>query len=98
VIDDAFRRAEFEPRVEMEMGSPDAMCQLVIVGIGVSVLPQPLVEQDIKRGRLVEIGLSRFRARRTLGFATATSGGGSAAADAFMATTDDLFSARAKRG
>jgi len=97
VIDQALRTAGVEPRVAMEMGSPEAMRRLVEVGMGYAVLPERLVAASEPAGRLRTLTLPRFRARRTLGFAHADDRALSPSADAFMAHTFDALSQRAKR-
>jgi DNA-binding transcriptional LysR family regulator len=46
------RQISFEPRVVVN--SLDAVCQLAIAGLGLATPPAFLVEDDIRRGRLVE--------------------------------------------
>jgi len=84
-IDRALEGAGATPRVEMEMGSPEAMRRLVEVGLGVSVLPAALVAEAVTGGRLVRLRLPRFRPTRRLGFAIAEGRPLAPAAEAFRA-------------
>jgi DNA-binding transcriptional LysR family regulator len=97
VVDRALRDAGVEPRVEMEMGSPEAMRRLVEVGIGYAVLPERLVAAGIGAGSLQRLKLPRFRARRTLGFAHAQARALAPAAEAFMQHAFSELRSRAGR-
>ena len=96
-IDRALEGVGATPAVDMEMGNPEAMKRLVEVGIGFSVLPERLVRDEVRRGRLVVLEVPRFRATRTLGFAHTRGRPIPPAAQAFMELTLDRFAGRAKR-
>lgn len=93
VIDDALADIGVAPRVDMEMGAPDAMKRLVEVGLGFSLLPENLVRADIRRGRLVTFDVRGLAVARTLGFVRSESTPATPAADAFR----DMAFARLKR-
>ena len=84
MIDRALADLGAAPRVEMELGTPEAMKRLVEVGLGFAVLPERLVRDELRRGRLALLPVRGLRVTRALGFAAAPSRPLTPAAQAFM--------------
>ena len=55
------------PRVTMTTDSPEAIRNLAAAGLGIAILPEKLVRDDIGRGTLVEIRIKGLVFERTLG-------------------------------
>jgi DNA-binding transcriptional LysR family regulator len=55
------------PRVTMTTDSPEAIRNLAAAGLGIAILPEKLVRDDIGRGALVEIRIKGLVFKRTLG-------------------------------
>jgi len=55
------------PRVTMTTDSPEAIRNLAAAGLGMAILPERVVRDDIERGALVEIAIRTLAFERTLG-------------------------------
>jgi len=62
-----FRRAGLEPRVAMEVSSPEAMKQLVLLGLGIAPFSRSQAAAEIRSGRLVRLRVQGFRCFRRSG-------------------------------
>ena len=67
LVEKAVSAAGFEIRPMMEIGRPSVMVSLVEAGLGISVLPESLVEGLHAAGRLHRVHPRRFRVERRLG-------------------------------
>jgi DNA-binding transcriptional LysR family regulator len=67
IIEAALAAHGVAPRVTMTTDSPEAIRSLAGAGLGIAILPERLVRDDIKRGRLVEIRIKGLAFERTLG-------------------------------
>ncbi|MBD3235697.1 MAG: LysR family transcriptional regulator [Candidatus Eisenbacteria bacterium] len=63
----SFRVAGLEPRVAMEVSSPEAMKQLVALGLGIAPLSRALVADELAERRLVRLRAPEFRCLRRSG-------------------------------
>lgn len=66
-VDALFREHGMEPRVAMEMSSPEAIKRLVEVGLGLGVLPERSVTSEVRAGSLVALPVRDGRLDRVLG-------------------------------
>jgi DNA-binding transcriptional LysR family regulator len=62
-----FRVRGLEPRIAMEVSSPEAMKQLVLLGLGVAPFSRSQVAGELKSGRLVRLRVTGFRCWRRSG-------------------------------
>lgn len=67
IVAASFRVAGLEPRVAMEVSSPEAMKQLVALGLGIAPLSRALVATELAEGRLVRLRAPEFRCWRRSG-------------------------------
>jgi DNA-binding transcriptional LysR family regulator len=67
IIEDVFQGLGLTLRATMEVSSPEAIKRLTEAGLGVSVLPLPVVKSEIRRGVLKMIPSGRVRFSRILG-------------------------------
>jgi DNA-binding transcriptional LysR family regulator len=67
MVDAVFRVHGFEPHVAMEVSSPEAMKQLVALGLGIAPLSRSLIAEEIAQGRLVRLRVPEFRCWRRSG-------------------------------
>ncbi|MFH1277482.1 MAG: LysR family transcriptional regulator [Candidatus Eisenbacteria bacterium] len=66
-VDRAFAIRGIEPRVAMEISSPEAIKKLVEVGLGFSFLPARSVRAEIRAGRVASPALTGMRLDRKIG-------------------------------
>ncbi|MEZ5063701.1 MAG: LysR family transcriptional regulator [bacterium] len=83
-VDALFREHGEEPRIAMEMSSPEAIKRLVEVGLGVGVLPARSVAAEIRSGALVPLAVRAGKLTRELGIARDARRTPSPAAEAFL--------------
>ncbi len=62
-----FRFHGLEPQVAMEVSSPEAIRELVVVGLGIAPLSKSQVEGAVKQGRLVKLLTPDFKCWRRSG-------------------------------
>lgn len=67
IVERELRRRGAEPRVTMTTDSPDAIRTLVGAGLGMAVLPERVVREDLRRGILREVRVPGLVLQRTLG-------------------------------
>ena len=67
MIDAVFESHHVSVRARMEISSPEAMKRMVQSGLGVSILPRPVVAGEIRRGALKVIALPGLRFEREIG-------------------------------
>jgi DNA-binding transcriptional LysR family regulator len=67
MIDAVFDAHGVSVRARMEISSPEAMKRFVQAGLGVSILPRPVVAGEIRRGALHAISLPGVRFEREIG-------------------------------
>lgn len=79
-----FAAAGVEPRVAMEVSSPEAIKKLVEVGLGASVLPARSVAAEVRAGTLVAPRVTGGKLRRVLGVVRDARRTASPAAEAFL--------------
>jgi DNA-binding transcriptional LysR family regulator len=87
-VDARFREHGVEPRVAMEMSSPEAIKKLVEVGLGAAVLPARSVASEVKAGTLVPLRIREGRLSRVLGVVRDPRRTPSPAAAAFLGLLD----------
>src|SRR5262249_46337054 len=69
-LDAVFRARRTPPNVVMETESPEAMKRLAEVGVGIAILPEAQVQQEIASGRLRVLAPADAHFSRTLAWAT----------------------------
>jgi DNA-binding transcriptional LysR family regulator len=79
-----FAAAGLEPRVAMEVSSPEAIKKLVEVGLGISVLPARSVAAEVRAGTLVAPRVAWTKLERVLGVVRDARRTASPAAEAFL--------------
>jgi DNA-binding transcriptional LysR family regulator len=79
-----FAAAGVEPRVAMEISSPEAIKKLVEVGLGASVLPARSVAAEVRAGTLVTPAVRGGKLHRVLGVVRDARRTASPAAQAFL--------------
>ncbi len=67
IVEKAFEESGITPLVTMAIDSPEAIKNLVSSGLGMSVLPERIVRDDIDRGVIVALNVKGFRLERYLG-------------------------------
>ena len=67
MIDAVFEQHRVSVRARMEISSPEAMKRLAQAGLGVSILPRPVVAGEIRRGALKALALPGLRFEREIG-------------------------------
>ena len=67
IIEKVLSAQGVSPRVTMTTDSPEAIRNLVAAGLGMAILPEKVVRDDIRRRSLVEIRISGLAFERTLG-------------------------------
>jgi DNA-binding transcriptional LysR family regulator len=67
MIDAVFEAHSASVRARMEISSPEAMKRLAQSGLGVSILPRPVVAGEIRRGVLRVVALAGLRFEREIG-------------------------------
>jgi DNA-binding transcriptional LysR family regulator len=65
-LDAVFQHHGLIPNVAMETASPEAMKRLAEVGVGIAIVPEELVREEIASGRLSRIAVSNARFARRL--------------------------------
>lgn len=58
LLEDSFRSVEVYPKNKFEFSSIEAIKQCVIAGLGIAVLPEMAVEEDIRAGKMKELAWS----------------------------------------
>ena len=69
IVDNRFAEAGLNPRVVMEMRSPEAMRKLVEAGLGISFLPHATVAESLDKGALHAVGVDGVSFAREIGVA-----------------------------
>jgi DNA-binding transcriptional LysR family regulator len=67
IIEEALAALGVTPRVTMTTDSPEAIRNLAAAGLGMAILPERVVRDDIGRGALVELAMRGLAVERTLG-------------------------------
>ena len=98
VLDAMFQSHGLVPNVAMETASPEAMKRLAEVGVGLAIVPRALVEDEIGRGRLVEVEVTDARFARTLAVALRRGRQLPPAAQRFVAMLEARFPSLAAPG
>lgn len=92
LLDRRFAELRFQPRVIMELDSVETSKQLVLQGIGLSMLPRETVEGDIVAGRLAAVRVRDFPTiTRTTCLVLRRGRHLSPALRAFLAVVGDLY-------
>jgi DNA-binding transcriptional LysR family regulator len=90
MIDDVFAAHGETLRARMEISSPEAMKQLAQAGLGSSILPRPVVADELARGALKAISIPGVSFGREIGMVHREDEALSPAARAFL----DMIAAR----
>ena len=99
MIDAVFEGHGVSVRARMEISSPEAMKGLAQAGLGVSVLPRPVVAGEIRRKTLKVVALSGVHFEREIGVVHRSAESLSPAARTFLAMVEKrLGSKRGARG
>jgi DNA-binding transcriptional LysR family regulator len=93
MIDDVFVRHGQTLRARMEISSPEAMKRLAEAGLGVSILPRPVVAAEIRRKVLKAIAIPGVRFEREIGMVHRGESSLSPAARAFLQMVEARFPA-----
>jgi DNA-binding transcriptional LysR family regulator len=91
MIDAVFEAHRITVRARMEISSPEAMKRLAQSGLGVSVLPRPVVAGEIRRKALKVIVLPGVRFEREIGIVHRGAESLSPAARAFLEAVERRF-------
>ena len=67
IVERAFEESGVTPLVTMAIDSPEAIKNLVSSGLGMSVLPERIVRDDIEKGDIVALSVDGFHLERHLG-------------------------------
>ncbi len=98
-MENALRSVGIEKlKVAMEVGSGDAIMEILMRGRHVSFLPRFSVEDRVKRGRLVRLKVTGFRIMRTLWIARNRKSINHPVAEAFIALLRDHSKSRGEPG
>jgi DNA-binding transcriptional LysR family regulator len=97
MIDAVFQSQGEVPRARMEISSPEAMKRLTQAGLGVSILPRPVVSGEIGRRLLKVVALSRARFEREIGLVYRETDALSPAARVFLGMVERRFLPGARR-
>ena len=87
-VDGVFLDAGLEPRVAMEMSSPEAIKKLVAVGLGAAVLPARSVAAEVRAGVIRSVSVPGVRLTRVLGVVRDERRTPSPAAEAFLSLVE----------
>ena len=85
LMDDAFRQTGVSPRVAMSLGSIEVIKQFVEIGMGMALVPQVAVGEEVQAGRLVAIRVRGLEIR-AIGLVEHRKKRRSPAAEAFLHT------------
>jgi DNA-binding transcriptional LysR family regulator len=96
-VEAVFRRRGLTPQVAMEVSSPEAMKQLVLLGLGVAPFSRSQVAAELKAGRLVRLRVAGFRCWRRSGVIRRREGPALRAVSAFLAMLPRQVGRRAAR-
>ena len=67
ILEQVFESHGLELSPAMEIDRPEAMKKLVEVGLGVSIIPEMIIKQDLEEGALVALEMGDIRFERHLG-------------------------------
>jgi DNA-binding transcriptional LysR family regulator len=67
IVEDFFRREQMVPNTVIELGSMEAIKELVKLGLGVSILAPWIARKEIEEGSLVALPLGRRKLQRRWG-------------------------------
>jgi len=67
MVERVFARRGAGPRVTIATDSPEAIKTLVAAGLGLAILPEPVVREELRRGALAELRVKGLAFERTLG-------------------------------
>jgi DNA-binding transcriptional LysR family regulator len=67
MVERVLGRRGISPRVTIATDSPEAIKKLVAAGLGLAVLPEPIVRDDVERGTLAALRVRGLAFERTLG-------------------------------
>lgn len=98
MIDAVFAAHGETLRPRMEISSPEAMKQLTQSGLGVSILPRPVVAAELERGALKAIVLPGIRFEREIGMVFREGDTLSSAARVFRDMVEQRFQPRDQKG
>jgi DNA-binding transcriptional LysR family regulator len=83
-IVDLFSRCGTPLRITMELGSIATIQEFVALGAGVAILPRMTVQESIRQGRLVEVGVRELQVEKLIRVVTRREESMSHAAKAFL--------------
>ncbi len=98
MIDDEFGRHGVVLRARMEISSPEAMKRLAQAGLGVTILPRPLVAADVARKALKVVPVAGVRFEREIGMIHREDAVLSPAARVFLDMVEKRFGRSHQRG
>ena len=85
IIEEALARAGVAPNVTMTTDSPEAIRNLVAAGLGLAILPERIVRDDVRRGVVRSPRVADLSVERTLGVVIPARGYLGATVRAFLA-------------
>jgi DNA-binding transcriptional LysR family regulator len=97
MIDDVFTAHGETLRARMEISSPEAMKQLARAGLGLSILPRPVVATELKQGTLKLVTIPGVRFEREIGMVYRVDAALSPAARVFLEMVEGHFRASGRQ-
>jgi DNA-binding transcriptional LysR family regulator len=97
MIDAVFAERGVSVRARMEISSPEAMKRLAQSGLGVTILPRPVVATEIRRKALKVIALPGLRFEREIGVVHRGAESLSPAARTFLEMVERRFGTKRRR-
>ncbi len=91
LVEGYFTARGLVPRVAMEVSSPEVLRKLAEGGLGLAVLPEASVREDVRRGRLAVLKTRGWSLNRITGVLTPPAGPPSRAGRAFLGLLDRRF-------
>jgi DNA-binding transcriptional LysR family regulator len=91
MVDAVFESHHVRVRARMEISSPEAMKRLVQSGLGVAILPRPVVAAEIRRKALKVIAISGVGFEREIGIVHRGAESLSPAARVFLEMVEKRF-------
>ena len=97
-VDAVFEANRLSVRARMEISSPEAMKRLAQSGLGVTILPRPVVAAEIRRRALKVLPLGGVRFEREIGIVHRGADSLSPAARVFLEMVEKKFGGLRRKG
>lgn len=89
LIEGFFTARGLVPRVAMEVSSPEVLRRMARTGLGIAVLPEVSVREEVRRGQLVILSVAGWLLDRISGLLLPPAGPSSRAGQAFLALLEE---------